>query len=67
MSVDAIKVNELLNEAADFCRAKAEEIRDFVNEEVRTPEFLMGAEGAADDLRKIVDDICDLTLDEEEC
>ncbi len=67
MSVDAIKVNELLNQAADFCRAKADEIRDFVNEEVRTPEFLMSAEGAADDLRKIVDDICDLTLDEEEC
>jgi hypothetical protein len=66
MSVDAIKVNELLNEAADFCRAKAEEIRQFVNEEVRTPEFLMAGEGAADDLKKIVDDICDLTLDEEE-
>jgi hypothetical protein len=67
MSVDAIKVNELLQEAADFCRAKSDEIRAFVNEEVRTPEFLMAAEGAADDLKKIVDDVYDLTLDEEEC
>lgn len=67
MSADAIKVNELLNEAADFCRQKADEIRDFVNQEVRTSELLMAAEGAADDLKKIVDDICDLTLDEQEC
>lgn len=67
MSANALKVNELLNEAADFCRQKADEIRDFVNAEVRTSEFLMAGEGAADDLKKIVDDICDLTLDEEEC
>lgn len=66
MSVEAIKVNELLQQAADFCRAKADEIRDFVNEEVRTPEFLISGGEAADDLRRIVDDICDLTLDEEE-
>jgi hypothetical protein len=66
MSVEAIKVNELLEEAAQFCTRKAEEIRDFVNEEVRKPEFLMSAEGAADDLRNRADEIRDLTLDEEE-
>jgi hypothetical protein len=67
MSVDAIKVNELLEEAADFCIRKAQEIRDFVNEEVRTAEFLMAAEGAADDLRNRASEISDLTLDEDEC
>lgn len=66
MSVEAMKVNELLSEAADFCRSKADEIREYINEDVRTPGFLISGEGAADDLKKIVDDICDLMLDEEE-
>jgi hypothetical protein len=66
MSVEAIKVNELLREASDFCKRKATEIKDLVNEEVRTPEFLMSADGAADDLNNRADEILDLTLDEEE-
>ena len=67
MSVEAIKVNELLEEAAHFCKRKADDIRAFVNEEVRTPEFLMSAESAADDLNNRADEILDLMLNLEEC
>jgi hypothetical protein len=66
MSADGIKVNELMEEAAAFCETKAQEIRDFVNSEVRTGEFLIAGEGAADDLKTAASEIRDLTLDEQE-
>jgi hypothetical protein len=66
MSVEAIKINELIEEAADLCENKARQIQDLVNEEVRTGEFLIAAECAVDDLKKLAKDIRDLTLDEQE-
>jgi hypothetical protein len=66
MSAEAMKVNELLYEAADFCRAKADEIRAYVNQDIRSLDFLIAGEEAALSLKEMVNDICDLTLDEEE-
>lgn len=66
MSVEAMKVNELLEKAADFCRQKADEIHAFVNDDIRNSNFELSAGDVADDLKKIADKICDLTLDEEE-
>jgi hypothetical protein len=66
MSVEAIKVNELIEEAADYCTIKALAIQKLVNEEIRSPEFLMAAEGAAESLKEISGQISELTLDEEE-
>lgn len=66
MSIEAIKVNALLCEAADFCRQKSQEIRGFIEEGVWTEEFIALAANSADYLRNIVEDICDLTLDEED-
>lgn len=66
MSAEALRVNELIEEAADYCTIKARAIQALVNEEIRSPEFLMAAEGAADALKEISGQISDLTLDEEE-
>jgi hypothetical protein len=66
MSDRAIKVNEFIEKAADFCLAQAREIRNLVNEDVQTPEFLMAADEAADDLEATGKEIRDLTLEEQE-
>lgn len=66
MSVEAIKVNELMEEAAVFCETKAQAVRDFVNDEVREPSFLAAAEEAADSLKEAAREIRNWTLDEDE-
>lgn len=61
---DALRVNELIEEAAAFCDEKAEEIRALVNDEVRSGTFLMDGEDVARDLEKAASALRDTTLDE---
>lgn len=60
----AVRINAIINKAADAVRQASSEVGDVINDGVSDPVFLVDSGSLEHDLRTAADDLINLELDE---